>query len=104
MPWVWPIKKGRWQGDRAFPAGLAVSNGKQVHADGTISASVFLTLGLAGHRTEGLWDLGTSFIFCVASQTTTSKRCSTIFTGGCKDQLFRSIFEKLNHLCDCKLL
>ena len=64
MPWVWPIKKGRWQGDRAFPAGLAVSNGKQVHADGTISASVFLTLGLAGHRTEGLWDLGTSFIFC----------------------------------------
>ena len=56
-------------------------NNKQVHGDVTISISAFLTLGMIQRRTEGVEDLGKSFIFSVSLLKWQSiKKSSTIFT------------------------
>ena len=56
-------------------------NDKQVHGDVTISISAFLTLGMIQQRTEGVEDLGKSFIFSVSLLKWQSiQKSSTIFT------------------------
>ena len=45
------------------------------------------------------------YFLCVTSQMTTNKKCSTLLQGCCKDQLFKSIFEKLKQpSCLCIII